>query len=869
MSCEKEASSEGLILSGTITAAQGTNIDSDVNDPNNIFSVNNKPEQAQVLSSPLTLAGYLTHSATKNDFNDDNFAHKTDQEDHYLVKLFKNEVITLEISDWQTGDNNDNIDFSLAFFPISNAEVSDQIADGSNRFEQLIVPENGHYRIVVTALAGSSNYSLSIGSNHSFTDSALSTQSQFINEQFIYSPPALSKMKGSQTAALRSTNNKEVINDMRLRELAIIHLKGKKNSHQLLASHQLSYNIMARSQRTSQFKLSPQTQARYNTLQKLKELKQSFGQNSVSLNYRYQAQHIPNDPMFSMQWHYPQISLPLAWDLVKEHQASAKTKQRTTIVAVIDTGIFLDHEDLQGQLVSGYDFIVSDATANDGEPGIDNNPDDPGDGSSLFASSWHGTHVAGIIAAHTDNNIGIAGVGINTKIMPIRVLGVDDGTTYDIIQGLKFAAGLENDSNSLPTNKADIINMSLGGTDNDPALKAVIQKVAGQENIIIVAAAGNNASHILFYPAAYPEVISVSAVGANNQAALYTNFGNSIDIAAPGGDQSVDDGIISTLVELSGDNRQSSYEHYQGTSVAAPHVAGVLALMKTIYPKLTNQQLQNLLISGLITDDLGHKGKDDFYGYGLINAYKAVYQAKSLALGGSLQPIITTSMTQVAFDLNNNQQLITLSQVGDSPNLYIDELSSDVPWLSLEASDTDQQDQLGLYLLTANTKDLEDGLYTGMINIVANNGSDISISVSLRVDRYTDQKANANTGALYLFLVDSNNIVVRQTEPLTPINGEYNYSFSGLAAGYYYLQAGSDIDNDYIVCDLGESCAAWPVLAEPEAIKLESNLSEVNFTASINSVIYQMANLHTKSQIKTLQRQAEHTKGKTLELVSP
>ncbi len=341
--------------------------------------------------------------------------------------------------------------------------------------------------------------------------------------------------------------------------------------------------------------LPDESRRKLETLRLIKQLNANPDVEYAEPNYIRRPLFTPSDPYYQYQLHYPQIRLPQAWDIT--------TGAASVIVAVVDTGVFLAHQDLAGQLVSGYDFISDGANANDGD-GIDSNPDDPGD-STVGNSSWHGTHVAGTIAATSNNSIGVAGIAPGARIMPLRALGKQGGTDYDIDQALRFAAGLLNDSMTVPTQAADIINLSIGGAGFSQIVQDLYNDLHSQ-GIIVVAAAGNENSSVPSYPATYDNVVSVSAVDYQNQRAPYSNFGTSVDVAAPGGDASVDrdgngypDGVMSTLVDDSTGTRANSYAFYQGTSMAAPHVAGVAALMKSVNPALTASDFDAFLIEWL------------------------------------------------------------------------------------------------------------------------------------------------------------------------------------------------------------------------------------------------------------------------------
>lgn len=340
---------------------------------------------------------------------------------------------------------------------------------------------------------------------------------------------------------------------------------------------------------------------------------------------------IPNDPYYVSQWNLSAVSIGEAWGLVN---AYGETDQ-PVVVAVIDTGIVRDHPDLlHSPIASGYDFVSDPANSGDGD-GIDDDPTDPGN-SRVFGNSWHGTHVAGIIAADSDNDVGIAGIGFNhLSLLPIRVLGTDGGTTYDVAQGILYAAGLANDSLSFPNRPAQVINLSLGTNQPDPYLESVLRDVADR-GISIVGAAGNDGGPIS-YPAAYGSTIAVTATTIENGLAPYSNSGPEAELAAPGGDTSTDldnngsgDGVLGPVKLLLGGG---GYAYYQGTSMAAPHVSGVLALMLSVNSHATPSMLRGYLSQSAL--DLGPAGKDTSFGYGLIQATDAVTLALEDRLGSS------------------------------------------------------------------------------------------------------------------------------------------------------------------------------------------------------------------------------------------
>jgi serine protease len=317
---------------------------------------------------------------------------------------------------------------------------------------------------------------------------------------------------------------------------------------------------------------------------------------------------VPNDPSYGAQWHYHGpygINAPAAWDIT--------TGSAAVRVAVIDTGI-TDHPDLAGRWVGGYDFIGDVPTANDGN-GRDSDPHDPGDwvtanmcgpGEPAENSSWHGTHVAGTIGASSNNGAGVAGVNWVSPIVPIRVLGRCGGFTSDIVDGMRWSAGLNVSGVPANPHPAKILNLSLGGSGTcGSSYQNAINAINAAGAIVVVAAGNSNANASNFQPANCSGVITVASTDRDGNRAFYSNFGTTVEISAPGGETNTNspspspqNGILSTLNSGLTTPGTPSYVYYQGTSMAAPHIAGVLSLMASLDPTLNfAQSLQILQIS--------------------------------------------------------------------------------------------------------------------------------------------------------------------------------------------------------------------------------------------------------------------------------
>lgn len=311
----------------------------------------------------------------------------------------------------------------------------------------------------------------------------------------------------------------------------------------------------------------------------------------------------PNDTRYTEQWHYFEanggLRLPAAWD---------KATGTGVNVAVIDTG-YRPHADLSGQILAGYDFISSATIANDGN-GRDSDASDTGDAvvagecgvgqpAQDQSSSWHGTHVAGTIAAKTNNALGVAGVAYNARIVPVRVLGKCGGYTSDIADAIIWASGGTVSGVPANANAARVINMSLGGGGACGATtQAAIDSARSRGTVVIVAAGNENTDASNSNPANCAGVVTVASINRSGGRAWYSNYGAVVDVAAPGGDTSVAaNGILSTLNAGLTAPAADNYAFYQGTSMATPHVAGVAALMLSKNLNLTPDEIESKLKS--------------------------------------------------------------------------------------------------------------------------------------------------------------------------------------------------------------------------------------------------------------------------------
>ncbi|SMD18072.1 S8 family peptidase [Kibdelosporangium aridum] len=326
----------------------------------------------------------------------------------------------------------------------------------------------------------------------------------------------------------------------------------------------------------------------------------------AEVNGRMYADLTPNDPMYPQQWHYFEATagarVNTAWDT---GLTGAGVR-----VAVIDTGR-TNHTELNSRYIGGYDMITNAAAARDGN-GRDANAQDQGDwqaagecgvGTPARNSSWHGTHVSGTVAAVRNNAVGVSGVAPGAQIVPVRVLGRCGGTFADIIDGITWASGGAVAGVPANPNPARVLNLSLGGSGACPAaLQAAINGARNRGSAVVVAAGNSNLDASTATPANCAGVITVAASDRQGNRAVYSNFGATVEITAPGGETApaAANGVLSTLNTGATVPGAQSYAFYQGTSMATPHVAGVVALMQNKklaagLPQLTPAQVQAAL----------------------------------------------------------------------------------------------------------------------------------------------------------------------------------------------------------------------------------------------------------------------------------
>jgi len=337
----------------------------------------------------------------------------------------------------------------------------------------------------------------------------------------------------------------------------------------------------------------------FDTLRNLKENLELFNNSIDSVEWDpivRNSDYKPNDVLIEGQWAIPKIDMYGAWDLLNWYDAAENSfEARRPVVAIIDSGLNKKHIDLQGKILQGWDFYSDD--------------DDPND------DMGHGTHVAGIIAANTNNREGVASIAPNVWILPIKIICGGMGGAEFLAKGLLYAAD----------QKADVANMSLQFYSYSSLVVEAVN-YAHERGLLMIAAAGNGHSENVAYPARYDHVYAVSATDQGDGLAYFSNYGEQTDISAPG------QAIISTYQP--GD----SYEYLSGTSMATPMiVAGAAQLFRYYGYEQDDAIMEHLASSSM---DLGEPGWDKKFGYGRLDMYfalrTAIYCPQDLNRDGKL-----------------------------------------------------------------------------------------------------------------------------------------------------------------------------------------------------------------------------------------
>lgn len=483
----------------------------------------------------------------------------------------------------------------------------------------------------------------------------------------------------------------------------------------------------------------------------------------VEPNYLRYPQATPNDLLYSdkIKPRFAQINLEKAWDIT--------TGSANVAVAILDDGILwrsgdskATHPDLAcGRVLPGYDF-VSSASNGDGTGRDDDPYQTPG--------SDHGSHVAGTIGACSNNSLGVSGVDWKAKLLPVRVLG-QVGTDADIIDGLRWAAGLKVSGVADNPTPAKVINMSLGGFGISQAFDQAINEVTDHGAIVVVAAGNDNQDALLYAPAGNERVITVGAAKPDGSRADFSNYGPGIEVMAPG------TGIYSTTSDGSG----FGYKAFSGTSMASPHVAGVVALMAAVKPDLRWYEAFEYLTKTAVAIP-GCK----VCGAGLVNAAAAVLKAQQHpSIGGFITP-------SQQFSLSSPNQSLTLHNYGTATLNFS---AQPHPYLSLSPSSGSLSPGQSLLATLHLSPPTTPSIYYSNLEVSDNNQHKANLLAFYQVG-----SGARDMGQVKLALcqdVGSGSKLVTSTS-LSYLNNRYSFKLPAdhLTGQSYYLRAWVDANND-------------------------------------------------------------------------
>ena len=379
-----------------------------------------------------------------------------------------------------------------------------------------------------------------------------------------------------------------------------------------------------------------------------------------------------------------------------------------------------------------------------------------------------------------------------------------------------------------------MINLSLGGAGSCDSISANLFAEVRSQGVVVVAAAGNDNTSVPRSPASCPNVISVSAIGPTAQRAPYSNFGAGwVDVASPGGDMQRDsngdgrpDGIFSTHAAGGGTSRLATYDFLQGTSMAAPHVAGVVALMKSVKPSLTPAEVDTLLAQGSLTNDIGTPGPDDL-GIGLISALKSVQAA------GGIAPPLPAALAVTPSSLNfgdvGTLARVTATNAG-SGTLAVTGTATSAAWVRVAPAGVDANG-LGAYTVSIERGALPAGSYAGWVDFASSAGTK-RVSVLMQV---TTVAAEPDAGWQYVLLLDATSGESLYQTQVSARGERVSYRIGSVETGDYLMVAGTDMNNDGFICDDGEACGAYPVESQPEVISVAGERLDVDFSSTFRT----------------------------------
>jgi subtilisin family serine protease len=831
-------------VNGTLYSNRYAVIDGDVqNTLAYTYTENNSAESAQTILNPTDVVGHIGDNVVDIVLVEDGFCIGVDENGDCLTQTLEN----FDTEDWfkftsapnlaitlqnegliyeDLPDNpgsfycceTDSMDIDLLLYNEDGTLADFTYTSNSTATRQTIaLPNSGIFYAVVKANEGHAKYVLTFGSNVTGASSFSSPKDNFAKNRFISYQPFGPDYEYNQADAVKidiypddSVKAKfNEINDRGFVGLRRFNFSIDNEYKKLFGSSYLDLETF-----------NPDQAEYIKHWKVLQYYRNLYPRLNLEFDTKASAMNFTKDPAWNYQWNLQQIGLETALTAIGQ-------ETKDVAVAVLDSGSPSTDSTAYTTaafLPGGYDFVPF-GNSSDGD---DYDPD-PTDATA--ASDSHGTHVGTTIAALNDgNNINGFGIGV----VPVRVLG-GDGTGFvsDIIQGLLYAGGLPNASGVTysETIPIKVINMSLGSTGSSCAggYQGAINDLY-ERNISIVSSSGNSGTEVYGSPSSCNNVISVAATEATGNRAYYSTFNDLVDIAAPGGDLGADanaDGYSDGVLAF-GSNEDLAF--FQGTSMASPHVAGAIGILYALVPELLSTQVDALIIDGHLTDDIGEEGRDNEFGYGLLNINKAVTRIideEGLDFTyGSISPgSINLGKQLDAYDID-------VTKVGDG-ELSVSSVENDIP-SAITISEIDVDDNgFGKYRLNLDRSLLPDGLYSTRTKVTFSNENVQTSTATLQIgdDRERPYVQYVST---YLWQIDEGagvrTLYFGDDGEMT--DGTITFNAPDIPDGQYQYWFFSKLDN--FIIDVGELVAIYPGSGSSETyINLDGEDVDINVTLEV------------------------------------
>ena len=832
-------------INGTLYSNRYTAIDGDVqNTLKYTYTENNSASSAQTIINPTDLIGHIGDNTVdivlvENGFcvgvdEDGNCLTQTlenfDTEDWYKITAAPNLAVTLQIEGLIYEDLPDNpgsfycceyesMDVDLLLYNEDGSLADYSYTSNSTSTRKIIaLPNSGTFYAVVKANEGHSKYVLTFGSNVSGASAFSTIKDNYAKDRFISYIPFGPNYKYDQADAVSIDVYPEPNIETKFTQLNDIGFKGLRRFN---LSIDEEFERIFGSSHLNDIQDNPEQVAYIKHWKVLQHYRDLYPRLNLELDLKAKAMNFTKDPSWNYQWNLQQIGLETALTAIGQ-------ETKNVAVAVLDSGAPSSDSTAyttSAFLPNGFDFVPI-GNSGDGD-GYDSDPTD-----STAATDSHGTHVGTTIAALNDgNNINGFGIGV----VPVRVLGADGtGFVSDITQGLLYAGGFANGSGIVYSGDTPIkvVNMSLGSTGStcSNAYQGAINDLYAV-NISIVSSSGNSGVEEYGSPASCNNVISVAATEATRNRAYYSTYNDLVDIAAPGGDVGTDanaDGYGDGVLAF-GSNEDLAF--YQGTSMASPHVAGAIGILYALVPELLSSQVDALIIDGHLVDDIGEPGKDNEFGYGLLNINKAVTRIideEGLDFTyGSISPgTINLGKEFNSYDIN-------VTKVGDG-ELSVTSVENDIPSaISITQQNVDENG-FGTYTINLDRSSLPDGLYSTRTKVTFSNENVQTSTATIQIgdDRERPYIEYVST---YLWQVDEDAGVrtLYFGNDGEMLNGEITFNATDIPNGQYYYSFFTYVDN--FITDVGEFVAIYPGAGSSETyINLDGEDVDVSVSLEVN-----------------------------------